>query len=196
MHFARRLDAGLDENVSIRIQPPREINGGRDITIHFSPASDCPFGSGTACISRHHNGQVILLTIHSGVGGQGEAFRWAVEGTGINSAFFSLARIQENLDRLAQSPVTLEMGADSLDGLELAGVARIPPADLEEYFRLPFDEALSLAAKSNPALVSALAGGDGLLIFEICGWAVPGEPWAPGVSSTSASIYLGFIRDQ
>jgi hypothetical protein len=195
-HFARRMDASMDGQVSIHIQPPEAVNGGREINISFSPASDCPFGSGTACISRHRNGQVILLTVHSGVGGQGEAFRWAVEGSGINSAIFPLARIHENLFSLEGAPVTLEMGADSHDGLELAGVARVPPSALDDYFRLPFDEALALAAQSNPALARALESGDGLLIFEICGWVVPGEPSSHGVSNTSASIYLGFIRDR
>jgi hypothetical protein len=196
VHFARRLDAGMDGPVSISIQPPEAVNGGREIDIRFSPAADCPFGSGTACISRHRNGQVILLTVHSGVGGQGEAFRWAVEGSGINSAIFPLARIHENLASLEGAPVTLEMGADSLDGLELSGVARIPPDALDDYFRLPFDEALALAAQSNPTLARALDSGEGLLIFEICGWVVPGEPSSPGVSNTSTSIYLGFIRDR
>ena len=167
--------------VTIRIQPPEAVNGGREINIRFSPASDCPFGGGTACISRHRGGQVILLTVHSGVGGQGEAFRWAVEGSGINSAIFPLARIQENLAGLEDAPVILEMGTDSLDGLELSGVARVPPSALEDYFRLPFDDALALAAQSNQTLARALdKQGDGLLIFEICGCrSCPASPRPP-----------------
>ncbi len=195
-HFAVRLVDGLGRPAQIRILPPADVGGGREIELSFAPASDCPFGNGTACISRHRSGQVILLTVHSGLTGQAEAFRRAVEGTGLDSAIFSLERIGANLTALQGAPVTLQVGADSLDGLELAAVARIPPARLEDYFNLPFDDALALAAQSDPAVAAALASGENLLVFEACGWVVPGEGWAPGVTSTTGSIYLGFIRDR
>jgi hypothetical protein len=184
------------ERVVLRIAPPEAVNGGRSIKIAFQPGEDCEYGSGQACVSRHRNGQVILLTVHSGLGGEGEAFRSAVEGTGLNLAFYSFERIQRNLAALGGVPVRIQAGSSGRDDLQLDAVVRIPPARLEAYFARPFDESLEEAAQSSSQLQAALDSGKNLLIFEICGWQIPGEPAAPEVSPTTASIYLGVIEIQ
>jgi hypothetical protein len=184
------------EKVVLRITPPGDLNAGNAIKIAFIPGTDCEYGSGRVCVSRHRGGQVTLLTVHSGLGGEGEAFRSAVEGTGLDLAFFTSARIRHNMQALAGSPAWIQSGSLGRDDLSLAVVVRIPPVRLEEYFAFPFDEALSAVAEDSPELQAALDSGGPLLIFEICGWQIPGEAMAPEVSPTTASIYLGVIKIQ
>lgn len=194
-HFAEALLSDSTALTTLEIDPGESVNQGRPILLSFLPGPACDFGTGAACLSRHQHGDLVMLTIHSGLGGQGENFRRAVEGTGLDSAFFSLARIHANLEALRGAPARLTGGSGTLEGLELVGVARVPPERLQEYFSLPGDAALALAAEYDPQVKAALDSGEQLLAFEVCGWAVPGEAWAPGVSATSASIYVGFIRD-
>lgn len=187
-------DAEESGKVRLVIQPPDEVNGGRVIKSAFILSSSCSYGTGRACLSTHRGGQVTLLTIHSGLGGEGEALRSAVEGTGLNMAFFSLERIRGNMDALAGSPVQLQGEQGAHDDLELAALVRMPPARLEAYFRQPFDEALAAAEEDNPALADVLGEAEDWLVFEICGWQLPGEGWYPGVTPSTGAIYLGFIR--
>lgn len=193
-HFAHRLLDFPQEKIRLRIFPDQLVNGGKMIKMTFYPAPDCAFGSGRSCVSVHRNGQVILLTIHSGVGGEGEAFRLAVEGLSLDQAGFSIGRIQANLADMQNAPVQLNLGPDNLGDFELAALARIPPLDLQRFFDLPFDDALERVASQNEPLRSALDSGEPLLAFETCGWQMPGEAWGEGSTATSASIYLGFIR--
>ncbi len=194
-HFAAGLVEEPARRTTLEIDPGPGFNQGSPIQLNFITGQECLFGSGTACVSRHEDGDLLLLTIHSGLGGQGESFRRAVEGTGIDTALFSLARIQANLAALQGAPVRLSIDGQAQDNLELVGVARVPPDRLQEYFSLPGDEAMKLATQYNPLVQAALESGEQMLAFEICGWSVPAEAWAVGVSPTSASIYLGFIRD-
>jgi hypothetical protein len=186
----------LDENVVLRIASPPEVNNGRSIKIAFSVGDDCAYGTRRACVSRHWNGQVTLFTVHSGLGGEGESFRSAVEGTGLDMAFFSPGKIQRNLAGLSGVPVHLKVGSYQQDDLVLKAVVRIPPTMLADYFSHPFDQALEKAAGDSSDIQAALESGNPLIIFEICGWQIPGEEWAPEVSPTSASIYLGVIGIQ
>lgn len=181
--------------IVLRIGPVPSLNDDQPIRIAFLPGAECPFGNQRACLSLHRNGTLSLLTIHSGIGGQGEAFRRAVEGSGLDSAGYSLSRIQSNLERLQNVPVSLSLGDNPSKNLTLLGVARIPPGEVETYFSLPVDEALELVTRYNPALQPALDSGEPLLAFEICGWLVEGEGWSPRVSSTTGSIYFGLLRE-
>lgn len=181
--------------IVLRIGPVPSLNDDQPIRIAFVPGAECPFGNQRACLSLHRNGTLSLLTIHSGVGGQGEAFRRAVEGSGLDSAGYSLSRIQSNLDRLQNVPVSLSSGDNLSKNLILLGVARIPPSEVEAYFSRPVDEALELVTRYNPALQPALDSGNPLLAFEICGWLVEGEGWSPGVSATTGSIYFGLLGE-
>lgn len=188
--------ANRSETISLVIHPSGGLNAGKDIRISFVPSNDCPFGNQRACLSLHRGGTLTLLTIHSGVGGQGESFRKLVEGLGVNSAGYSLDRIQANLNALEGVAAALQVDGGETKDLELIGVARIPPFDLEQYFALPVDQALEIAAFYQPAFEAALESGEPLLAFEICGWMLPGEEWAPGASSTTGSIYLGLLRER
>ncbi len=191
-HFARELLDFPAVKAVLRLGPVAGLNDDKNIRIAFTPAADCPLNSGKACVTAHRAGQVILLTVHSGGGGQGEAFRAAVEGAGLDTAAFSLARIRANLALLAGAPADYKLGAGAWLPLRLAAVTRIPPAQVETYMRLPVDDALRLVSEIDPAARAALDSGQPLLLFEICGWYLPGEDWSPGETLTSASIYLGF----
>jgi hypothetical protein len=139
---------------------------------------------------------VIFITVHSGIGGEAESFRQAVEGLGWNQALFPLARAQKNLRRLAGSTVSITQGAVSLPGFELAAAGRVPAEGLARYFSLPAASALELAAQFAPVLQPFVNPDQPQVVFETCGWKMPEEPWAPEVTSASGSVYLGVIRKQ
>lgn len=180
--------------ITLRIYPNAALHGGQPLEITFVPGADCPFGDQRACLSLHRGGALSLLTIHSGVGGQSEAFRRAVEGSGLDSALFSLSTIQDNLRALEGAAVELHLGDGSRIDLTLVGVARIPPIDLAQYFALPVDQALDIAAFYNPALDPVLESDEPLLAFEICGWKVAGESGAEEFDRTTGSIYFGLLK--
>lgn len=176
--------------IEITVFPNDEsVNRGRPIRIRFKPGLDCAFGSQRACVSAYlqpDGHEVIFLSIHSGVGGQAQSFRHAVEGTGINQAGFSLPETLQNLQALRGASVGLRQNDLELYQFSLTDNARIPANDLQAYFALPVSAALSageLPAADQPVLV-----------FETCGWHMPGESRADAVSGTTASVYLAVIQ--
>lgn len=171
----------------------RLANGSGPLEIAFRPGHPCEFYDHRACISRHYGGRVVLATVHSGVGGEADPLRDALEGTGFNRAGLPLERIAANLRDLHGAPAALEQSATRVDGLRVLAAVRVPPDRLESYYRRPFDDALVEAAAGNPALRQALDGGAHLLAIETCGWRHPAEPWYPGVTDTSAAVYLVII---
>ncbi len=184
--------------MSLVIDPPsKQVNRGKPITLSFVPANSCPFGNQTACVVAHANGvnNMIFLTIHSGVGGQAQDFRDAVEGTGINRAGYSLAKVQKNMDALAGAEVAILQGKRQISGLTLVGMTRVPPQYVQAYLSMPVQEALDFATRLDAKLMAAIDPTRPMLVFETCGWKMPGEPWYPGISSTTGSIYLGVIQN-
>jgi len=187
-----------DQRVRIQIIPPnKKVNNGKPIVISFVPGDRCQFGDGRACVSGYiaeSLSEVDFLTVHSGVGGEAQAFRHAVEGSGENQAGFTLKQVLANLRQLAGAEVVIIQGGQVYTGFRLAAVSRIPATSLKAYFREPIQSALDTAAALDPALAPFLNAAQPQLIFETCGWKMPGEPWAPGVTGTSASVYLGVIQ--
>jgi hypothetical protein len=184
--------------VTIKIYPSDEsVYHGRLIAMSFYPGESCTFGTRKACVYAYRsgvNGNVIFLTIHSGVGGEAQRFRAALEGTWINSAAFSLDQVQKRLQDLAGATVVISQGDRVAAELKLTALGRVPAAKLQRYMRVPPDNAVAFAAASNPSLVAAVNPSQPQIVFETCGWKIPDEPWAPGVSATSAAIYLGVIQ--
>jgi len=194
---------GIDLNdhsqrVRIQIFPPnKKVNGGKPIVISFIPGEKCNFGDGRACVSGYLSeslSEVDFLTVHSGVGGEGQAFRHAVEGTGEDQAGFALKQVLANLRQLSGAEVVITQGGQAYTGFTLAAAARVPAPRLKAYFKSPIQSALAAAAEVEPDLAPFLSAAQPLLVFETCGWKMPGEPWAPGVTGTSASVYLGIIQ--
>ena len=194
---------GLDledpsHRVRILIFPPNQrVNQGKPILISFIPGQTCNYGDNRACVnvySMDSGAEVTFITVHSGVGGEGQAFRNAVEGTGINSAGLSLKEIRFNLKALDGAEVVIIQGKHRYEGFTLSVAARIPPKFMRTYFEAPIQEALLFASTVDEDLWGLSQGSLPLLVFETCGWKVPGEPWARGTTSTTASIYLGVIQ--
>jgi hypothetical protein len=183
--------------IILEITPPtRQVNGGKPIRVSFLPGDQCKFGDKHACVfSYRTNNQanVIFITIHSGVGGEGQKLRHAIEGTGINQAGLKLSRVLDNLEALEGASVSLIQGEIAVDGLMIYGLSRIPPKKIHEYFSLPVDQAIDYAASFDETLLPAKLTGQPLIVLETCGWKMPGESWAKDVTATTGSIYLGVI---
>lgn len=185
-----------DKRTYIYVYPP----GGRrtrPIVISFLPGATCEYGDQRACVNAYftaQGGQVIHLSVHSGVEGEAEAFRRWVEGLGMNRAAFTLKQIQNRLRALEGAEVVIVQGKKRVEGFTLVATVRIPPRRINAYFDYPVEQALSYAATLDSRLREYAQAGLPLLVFETCGWKVPGEAWIKGITSTSASAYLGLIQ--
>lgn len=171
------------------------LNAGKDIRMAFRPGWPCEWINNRACTSLHYQGRVVLVTIHSGVGGDGQALRHALEGTWLNAAALSMQQVLTNLAALEEAPVLIKQSDVSAEDLRVLAAVRVPAVQLEEYFSLPVDAALDFAAQSSAEMTQALASGQPVLVIETCGWHHPEEPYAPGVTGTSASVYLVVIGE-
>jgi hypothetical protein len=193
------IDFGNQEDwVRIKIYPKdQKVNNGQPIILKFIPGDHCIFGDQHACVASFQSSEgtpVIWLTIHSGVGGEGQPFRNAVEGTGINSAAYSLQKISANLQDLSDSRVAISQGTTTARDLRLQVTARIPGSLLQGYFNTPLEDTLDFSAQVAPGLQPLSRSKQPLIVFETCGWRVPGQPWFPSTTATSASVYLGVIE--
>jgi hypothetical protein len=185
----------FDQKIKIVFHPPSAlVNIGRPLSIEFQPGWPCQFKDHRACVTvqpgRGAESTILLVTVHSGVGGDGEAFRNAIEGSGINAAFFSLDRIQRGMNELQDTPVQVNQGIQPGRDGKLLAVARVPAGQVSTYFHSSAVDALDLGAQNNPAMEAALQLNEPLVIIETCGWRHPDEKWAPGVSDTTGSVYL------
>jgi hypothetical protein len=193
------IDFGNQKDwVRIKIYPAdRRVNNGQPIILKFLPGKHCIFGDHHACVAsfqRSGEAPVIWLTIHSGVGGEGQPFRNAVEGTGINRAAYSLQKTLTNLQALSGSKVVISQGKTSVRGLSLLQTARIPGSMVQGYFDTPLEDTLNFSSQIAPELLPVSHPTQPILVFETCGWRIPGQPWFPGTSDTTASVYLGVIQ--
>jgi hypothetical protein len=135
---------------------------------------------------------VTFLSVHSGVRGEGQALRHALEGTSLRGAGYPVSKVLSNLEALDGAEVVITQGKKRIEGLTLVAVSRIPPKWVNSYLGQPMDAALPFATTLDPRL----AADPNLqqLVIETCGWRIPGERGAAKVPSTSASIYLGVIQ--
>jgi hypothetical protein len=186
------------DHVEIKIIPPnRQVNGGRPILLSFDPGERCKFGDGRACTYTYRSrrgGWTTFVTAHSGLGGEGNALRHALEGTGLDRASFPLERVQENLKALEGAEVVITQGGVEITGFKLVSTGRVPPKSLKDYMSAFFQDALYVAASLNPSLTGAVNPALDQIVLETCGWQMPGEPLGPGATRTAASIYLGVIQ--
>lgn len=189
-----------EKRIRIKIIPKnRKINAGKPIIISFLPGEKCDYGDQHACINAYQTSsksRTIFITTHSGIGGEAEEFRYAVEGMGFNRPSFSLARVHNNLSLLRNAEVIISQAGIEIKGLKLTAAGRVPASGIERYFSMPIEQALKTAASMDPALVKYVNPDQPQLVFETCGWKMPGEPWATGVTSTTGSVYLGVIQKE
>jgi hypothetical protein len=178
--------------VSLRIIPDDERRNGSQITeISFLPGDHCIFGEGLACtyaFSSAYGSKVIFLSVHSGLGGEADALRDLIEGTGINQGLYTVERVNQNIQALLDSDVVLLQEDVDLAGLELVSIIRIDPENLDEYMSLPVEQALGFAeevSSHNPDVFN-----QDLILLETCGWRLPDDADVPGLENTSYSVYL------
>ncbi len=187
-----------DKTIRITIYPPnRRLHRGKPIVIAFRPAAKCRFGDRRACVSVFQSefaGQALLTTVHSGVGGEGQAFRHAIEGTSLGGAAYPLRKVLANLEAWEGAEVVITQGKRRVEGFKLTSLSRIPPRHVDSYLDAPIPEAIEFAAHLDPDFLPAPEPGRPLLLVETCGWRIPGERSADKVPATSASIYLAVIQ--
>jgi len=172
------------------VDPGKLILDGKPVKLRFTPGSDCVFGSGRACVSLHSDGRYVLLTIHSGISGEGQQLRHALEGTGIDTAGLSTAEIEANLDALQGVIASLHQGITNLDYLSVLAAVRIPPDRIDEYYELPFSMALDWAAAEDEGLRQLIERAEPVIFIETCGWPVIGDVPADEGYQGTGSIYL------
>jgi hypothetical protein len=174
----------------------KNVNQGKPIIISFIPGRKCTYGDHHGCVNTYPAGasEVTFVTVHSGVGGEAELFRLAMEGSGLFGAAYSLEKVEANLKALDGAEVVIMQGKKRMEGFRLAAVTRIEPKWVNEYFKVPVSGAAAFAAAIDPAFRFAVPPATPQLIFETCGWRVRGERGAGRMPSTSASIYLGVIK--
>jgi hypothetical protein len=102
--------------------------------------------------------------------------------------------IRSNLERLEGAPVKIVRGDVVIDGLSLTSAARVPSKRVRDYFSGSIEQGMAIAAAVNPSLEGYLNPDSPILVVETCGWKHPGEPWAPGVTSTTGSVYVSVIQ--
>jgi hypothetical protein len=183
--------------MSIQIDPPnKDVNRGKPVDISFIPGDTCYFGEHRVCVNEYFDGlrTITLLTIHSGVGGEAQEFRHAIEGTGINRAGFSVEKVHEKIDSLSEAQVVIHQDGDQVGGFTLVGIVRIPPEHIQAYLNASITDSIALAIKLDPDLEEKIDPNSPLVAFETCGWKMIGEPWLPGITSTTGSIYVGIIQ--
>jgi len=183
--------------VRILIFPPdRQVNGGKPIPISFIPGRSCAVGDNRGCVNTFQTEAGALatfVTVHSGVGGEGQAFRYALEGSGINSAGLALREVRANLKALEGAEVVIIQGKRRYEGFTLAVITRVPPRLVGAYFKAPVWNALRVASTVDQGLKAWVNADLPYLAFETCGWRMPGEPWSESVPDTAASVYIGVI---
>ena len=173
------------------------MNGGKAIKISFLPGKRCVFGDQRACVFNYltsEGGNVIFISVHSGVGGEAQGLRNALEGTWIDQAAFSLRQVRAAMKGLMGAKAKIQQGARELDELSLVGVARVPADQIEAYFDSPIEASLRQAETSNPGFMEAIDPDQAMIVIETCGWKMAGEPWAAGVTSTTGSVYLAVLQ--
>jgi hypothetical protein len=187
-----------EHRVRILIFPQdKRINAGKPILISFLPGQRCNYGDNRGCVNSYQSeagGLVTFITVHSGMGGEGQAFRHAMEGTGINRAGFSLNEVRQHLRALEGAEVVILQGKRRYEGFTLSVAARLPSKSMRAYFNTPIWGALDFAAGFDEMLSELRDSDLPLLVFETCGWKMPGEPLGRGATDTTASVYLGVIQ--
>lgn len=192
-----RIQSG-QPNLSFRIKPDnKRLNSGKPIEVSFRPAVRCKFGDGKACINSYRDiqsAEVTIITIHSGIGGEAQSLRNALEGTGFDQAGFPLSQVKKNLQAIVGSPVTISQHDKKVNQYKVVAAVRLPANRVREYINTPINYALAYAAKFNPDLQPYIHPTSPIIVLETCGWRMPGERSSSNVSDTSASIYLIILR--
>jgi hypothetical protein len=105
-----------------------------------------------------------------------------------------IQQVRKNLDALSGASVTIRQGDVLVTGLRLVTATRLPPGTVKSYLSQPVERALESASRIDPEITHGIIDQLPKIVFETCGWRMTGERWVSGLTSTSASIYLGVIQ--
>jgi hypothetical protein len=172
-----------------------QFNEDASISISFLPGDHCEFGDGHACIYEYISSagkQIIMVSVHSGGGAEAEALRNFLEGTGFFQGAHTPEQVRSKMQSLVGSAISIEQGEMVLDALSLIAFIRVPPAHFDAYMALPVEQTLDYALELMQLDPSVL--DQDLLVFETCGWKLPGEEAVAGLNYTSNAIYLGLVQ--
>lgn len=172
------------------------FNDGQPLTFGFQPGDPCTYADFRACINLYQGSDlaVIFATVHSGVGGDAQPLRHALEGTGFNQAGQPLVEIHNRMESLVNVPVLLRQGETSTEKQRVRAAARVPPDQLSAYFASTIPDALALVAQHSPQLARALNSRKPMLVIETCGWWHLEEAGIPGATGSTGSVYLLVIQ--
>ena len=186
------------EQITIKIIPrDQTVNNGKPILFSFLPKEGCKFGTKKACIYAYKtgtDGNIIMISVHSGVGGEAQTLRNAIEGTWINSSAFNLKKIHSKLRTLEGSQVVISQGEHEVRDLGFIVGGRIPAEEYQNYLKTPIYDALRFASELDEDFSRVIYPDRPQIVIETCGWKLRGEARAPGLTDTSASIYLGVVQ--
>jgi hypothetical protein len=184
------------KRIRITIFPPdKRVNKGKPITISFTPGRRCQYSDHRGCVTAFQPAQgspVTFVSVHSGVRGEGQALRHALEGTSLRGAGYPVSKVLSNLEALDGAEVVITQGKVRIEGFTLVAASRIPPKWVNSYLGQPMDAALPFATALDPGLAADPSLPQ--LVIETCGWRIAGERGAARAPRTSASIYLVAIQ--
>lgn len=167
---------------------------GVQVEISFLPGEQCIFGDGRACMYDfkipNHN-RVILASLHSGIGAEGEIFRDFIEGTGLNHGLYTTDQVNANIDSFISSEILISQGATEITGLVLQKIIRIPSAYIEPYLSLPVDQTIAYAQEITN--LNLEVNNQELFVLETCGWRLPDEKHFSEYPNSMQSIYLAIF---
>ena len=181
--------------VTIVIEPEMKFDhAGKNVEISFLPGNHCAFGEGYGCVYKFltpNEKHVTFVSVHSGLGGEGDDLRNLLEGTGINQGLFKPDQVLNVAKSLIGSEIRIEQGDRKISDLTLSRVIRIPPEYVETYTALPVEDTLEYAVKV--ASLDRTILNDNLMVIETCGWRLPGEEEIAGLNDMSYSVYLVIV---
>jgi hypothetical protein len=186
------------ERIMVRIYPvDKQVNKGKPIVVRFWPGEKCRFGDKNGCVVAYQPDDlnaVVFVSLHSGITGQGQRLRNVLEGTGLNRAKYKMDQVTANLQALSGAEVTITQGEYEVGNFRLMVAARLPGSVIGEYFSVPAQEALAMAAGVDPGLEPYVVPEQPQFVIETCGWKMAGEERDSEATDTSASIYLVVIQ--
>jgi hypothetical protein len=184
------------EQITIQIhQKENNPRLGSKVEVSFLPGEQCLFGDGRACMYYFDDSnlnRVILASVHSGIGGEGEVFRDLIEGTGLNLGLYTTEQVTNNIQSLIGSEIHINQGETIITGLVLHEIVRIPSAYIETYLSLPVDQTLILVEEITGVNLELV--NQDLFLLETCGWRLPNETHISNYPNSMQSVYLGIFR--
>lgn len=187
-----------ESTITIDINPNGNISDfNRPIHLEFKPGNPCRFIDDRACVYSYltpSNKNVIFITLHSGLGGDGQPLRHALEGTGFNRASYSINKVMSNLNKIVEAQVKIQQGNKNVNPLVVTNAVRIHARYLQEYFSTPIQDLAKFANSIDSGLNSDILLDRPTIIIETCGWRMRGEEWSEGITQSTGSIYLLIIQ--